>query len=117
LTSLPILSLMELLGGIDPQLVIAGFVMTGMAMISAGSLSILVSVHAKNTTRAIFESFIYLGLLAGCWILGPIAAIWNANNNPTGVTTISGVLVVAYGYVSIALLFWAVLRVRKVVQG
>jgi ABC-type transport system involved in multi-copper enzyme maturation permease subunit len=116
LTSLPILSLMELLGGIDPQLVLAGFVMTGMAMTSAGSLSILVSVHAKNTTRAIFERFIYMGLLGACWILGPVGAIRNAGN-PSAVTTIAGVLVVAYGYVSVALLFWAVLRIRKVVQG
>ena len=44
LTILPVLSLMEFLGGVDPKLVLAGFLITGAAVITNGSMCMLVSL-------------------------------------------------------------------------
>src|SRR5262249_36197879 len=41
LTGLPVLALIEFLGGLDPNLVLAGFVVTGLTVASLGSLGIL----------------------------------------------------------------------------
>src|SRR5438105_13980589 len=46
LTGLPIWALLQFLGGIDPDLVLAGFLATGVTMASLASLSILNSVYA-----------------------------------------------------------------------
>ncbi len=62
LTGLPILSLLQFLGGIDPDLVLAGFAATAVTMLSLGSLSMLVSVVCKKPRNAI--GMTYLALLA-----------------------------------------------------
>jgi ABC-type transport system involved in multi-copper enzyme maturation permease subunit len=60
LTGLPILSLLQLMGGIDPNLVVAGFILTGLSMVSLASASILVSVYAKKPRTAIVVSYVIL---------------------------------------------------------
>lgn len=62
LTGLPILALMQLLGGVDPNLVIAGYVATGLTILSLASVSMLVSVYSHKARDAIVLS--YLCLLA-----------------------------------------------------
>jgi ABC-type transport system involved in multi-copper enzyme maturation permease subunit len=57
LTGLPVLSLLELLGGVDPALVLVGFAVTGLTMLSLASLSILVSVYARHPRQAISWTF------------------------------------------------------------
>jgi ABC-type transport system involved in multi-copper enzyme maturation permease subunit len=70
LTGLPVLSILQFMGGVDPNLVLAGFAVTGLSMASMASLSILVSVYAKKPRTAIVLSYLillaYLGLAA--WI-------------------------------------------------
>jgi ABC-type Na+ efflux pump permease subunit len=61
LTGLPILGLTQFLGGVDPDLVLAGFVITGVTMASLAALSILQSVYAKKARDAIVLT--YLGAL------------------------------------------------------
>ena len=57
LTGLPVVSLLEILGGVDPNMVIAGFVASAMLMLSVGSVSILASVTAATVLGATFTSF------------------------------------------------------------
>jgi ABC-type transport system involved in multi-copper enzyme maturation permease subunit len=58
ITGLPVLSLLELLGGVDPVMVIAGFVATCMLVVCFASVSILVSVHARSTLGAVIISYL-----------------------------------------------------------
>jgi ABC-type transport system involved in multi-copper enzyme maturation permease subunit len=60
MTGLPILSLLQLMGGVDPNLVVAGFILTGLSMVSLASVSILVSVYAKKPRAAIVVSYLIL---------------------------------------------------------
>jgi ABC-type transport system involved in multi-copper enzyme maturation permease subunit len=60
LTGLPILSILQFMGGVDPNLVLAGFAITGLSMISLASVSILISVYAKKTRTAIVLSYLVL---------------------------------------------------------
>ena len=62
LTGLPIISLMQLLGGVDPALVLAGFAATGLTMLSLAALSILNSVFAQKPRDAIVLT--YLAVIA-----------------------------------------------------
>ena len=62
LTGLPILSLIQFLGGVDPNLVLAGFAATGMTMAGLAGFSILNSVSFKRPRDAI--TMTYLGAIA-----------------------------------------------------
>src|SRR5262249_906420 len=85
LTGLPILALTQFMGGVDPDLVLAGFAVTAVTMASLAALSILQSVYAKKPRDAIVLT--YLGALAYLVVSGvsnslrvPIpgfSAIWN----------------------------------------
>ena len=48
LTGLPILSLIQFLGGVDPNLVLAGFAVTALTMAGLGGLSILNSTTSRS---------------------------------------------------------------------
>ncbi len=58
LAGLPILSMIQLFGGINPQYLYGGFIATTCTLFSVASLSMLISVYAKRTRDAI--SFSYL---------------------------------------------------------
>jgi ABC-type transport system involved in multi-copper enzyme maturation permease subunit len=66
LTGLPILSVIEFLGGLDPNLVLAGFAFTALTMVSLGSLGILQSIRAPRPRSAVMKTYfwalIYLAL-------------------------------------------------------
>lgn len=53
LTGLPVLSLVQLFGGVDPGLLWAAFIATGVTILSIASLSILVSIYARKSHTAI----------------------------------------------------------------
>jgi ABC-type transport system involved in multi-copper enzyme maturation permease subunit len=92
LTGLPILSMLQLLGGVDPNLVLAGFAATGLTMLSLAGLSILNSVLLRKPRDAIVLTYLgavaYL-VLAGVtelvvtlnpsWGLGGLAVTWGDN--------------------------------------
>ncbi len=65
LAGLPILSFLQFLGGIDPELLLQGFAATGMTLISLASLSILMSVSVRRSRDAIMLTY-----LAGLLYLG-----------------------------------------------
>jgi ABC-type transport system involved in multi-copper enzyme maturation permease subunit len=56
LAGLPFLSLLQLLGGIDPNLVLAVFAATGMTALSVASLGMLLSIYAGKARRAIVQT-------------------------------------------------------------
>jgi ABC-type transport system involved in multi-copper enzyme maturation permease subunit len=58
LGGLPVLSLVQFLGGVDPNLVLAGFAATAISMLSLGSLGILNSVWADRPRGAVFSTYV-----------------------------------------------------------
>jgi ABC-type transport system involved in multi-copper enzyme maturation permease subunit len=61
MTGVPIVGVIQLLGGIDPNLVVAGFAATALSMLSLGCFGILCSVYARKSRNAIIVT--YLGLV------------------------------------------------------
>jgi ABC-type transport system involved in multi-copper enzyme maturation permease subunit len=77
LTGLPVLSLLQLMGGVDPQLMVAGFVATAITMLSLAALSILNSVYATRPRTAIALTYVqvavyFLLTTASLWIWDPV---------------------------------------------
>src|SRR5581483_6048915 len=64
LTGLPFMSMLEFLGGVDPNLLIAGFVATAMVMLSLGSMCILASVHARSALGAVLSGYSIMLMMA-----------------------------------------------------
>jgi ABC-type transport system involved in multi-copper enzyme maturation permease subunit len=69
LAGLPILSILQFLGGVDPNLVLAGFVVTMITVVGQASVSILCSVLCKRPRDAITLAYLavivyYAGALA-----------------------------------------------------
>jgi ABC-type transport system involved in multi-copper enzyme maturation permease subunit len=66
LAGLPILSMVQFFGGVDPDLVLGGFAATGLTMVSLAGLSILNSVYTKKPRDAIVLTYLmvaaYLGI-------------------------------------------------------
>lgn len=73
LTGLPILSLMEFLGGLDPNLVLAMYAATGLTLASLGCFGILNSVRFAKPRTAIMRTYLwvlfYLGASSLSWLL------------------------------------------------
>src|SRR5262249_3002588 len=73
LAGLPILSFLQFLGGVDPDLMLAGFMATAMTMLSLGALGILCSVLCKKARNAIVLTYLlflaYHALSAAGWLL------------------------------------------------
>lgn len=63
LTGLPVVSLLPLLGGVAPSLVLTGYAVTAGIMLSVGSVSILMSVMAKSTLGAVVGTYLLMPLL------------------------------------------------------
>jgi ABC-type transport system involved in multi-copper enzyme maturation permease subunit len=66
LVGLPILSVTQFFGGIDPNLVFTGFAVLGLTLASLTAVSLLHSIYARKARTAIvltyLTTFIYLGL-------------------------------------------------------
>src|SRR5262249_39200661 len=58
LAGLPVLSITQFLGGVDPDLVVAGFAGTAITMVSLAAISILNSVYAKKARDAIVLTYL-----------------------------------------------------------
>jgi ABC-type transport system involved in multi-copper enzyme maturation permease subunit len=80
LTGLPILGLLQFLGGVDPDLVVVTFAATGVTMLSVASVGILMSVFFNKAWNAIISNYLVLitfflvtaflyGLVEGRWWL------------------------------------------------
>jgi hypothetical protein len=66
--ALPILSLLTLLGGIDPRLVLLGTAATFSTAFFVAGMAILVSVHARGVNEAVIRTY---GLVA-LWLVVPL---------------------------------------------
>jgi ABC-type transport system involved in multi-copper enzyme maturation permease subunit len=60
LAGLPVLAMMQFWGGIDPNLVLAGYAVTGVTMLSLGALTVLCSVHARKPRDAVLMTYLLL---------------------------------------------------------
>jgi ABC-type transport system involved in multi-copper enzyme maturation permease subunit len=58
LTGLPILAILQFLGGVDPGLLLEAFAATGLTLIGLGSLSILFSVYNRKPRNAIVLTYL-----------------------------------------------------------
>jgi ABC-type transport system involved in multi-copper enzyme maturation permease subunit len=61
LAGIPIIALMQLLGGVDPGLMFVGFAATGLTFISLAAVSIWHSTLLKRTRDAIITTFLSVG--------------------------------------------------------
>ena len=88
-SGLPVLSFVQFLGGVDPNLVLAGFVASVVTMLSLGSLGILNSVYARRPRGAIASTYVIAGaylVLTSCLAptvsrSGPNLLGWIASGN------------------------------------
>ncbi len=62
LTGLPVLGLLQLLGGVDPDLVLGAFVGTALLMLTLASLGVLVSLYNRRTWDAVFRTYMIAGI-------------------------------------------------------
>lgn len=60
-TGLPVLGLLQFLGGVDPNLVLAGYAATGLTMASLTCFCVLCSVYVKKPRDAILLSYLGVG--------------------------------------------------------
>ena len=65
LTGLPVLSALQLLGGVSPMLVFAGFAATALTAASLSGIGILASVYARTSRQAIFRTYLTIILYCG----------------------------------------------------
>jgi ABC-type transport system involved in multi-copper enzyme maturation permease subunit len=117
LTGLPILGLVQFMGGVDPELVLAGFAFTGLTILGLAGLSIFVSVYLKRPRDAIALTYLGavaylalaltgLGLLAPGTTLGGVPLTWG--DDPYTVADLvdavnAGNLIYVVGQVSVAM--------------
>lgn len=90
LAGLPVFSLLQLLGGVDPGWLWAGFAATGMSMVSLAAISLFWSVVMKRSREAILWSYLtppaYLLLSQLSKLIS--AASWAGFPDPEGVYSI-----------------------------
>lgn len=65
LVGLPIISIMEVWGGIDPGLVLVAYLAMVLTIVSLGALCIYQSVHARRARDAIITSYLFIGAYFG----------------------------------------------------
>lgn len=93
LTGLPILSILQLLGGIDTELMISGFAILGLTMLGLASLGILLSTLFKKPRDAISLTYlllvaysavgIFVYILSNMRLRWMLTPIWFGANPPT----------------------------------
>lgn len=67
LTGIPILALVLFMGGVDPNRLMAGFIVTILSMFGLGSVAMLISVNSRSTWTAVVGTY----LVALLWLVPP----------------------------------------------
>jgi ABC-type transport system involved in multi-copper enzyme maturation permease subunit len=73
ITGIPVLSAIQFLGGVDPDLLLASFVALVLTMASLASLSIFYSVYSRKPRDAILLTYFVVAAYVSLGILGQIA--------------------------------------------
>jgi ABC-type transport system involved in multi-copper enzyme maturation permease subunit len=75
MVGMPIISGLQFLGGVDPNLVIAGYVGFGLTTVSIAALSIVCSLYARQSRSALLRAY---GLVFGYFLLSGLTwlLIW-----------------------------------------
>jgi ABC-type transport system involved in multi-copper enzyme maturation permease subunit len=60
LAGLPVLAMTQFWGGVEPNLVLAGYGVTAVTMLSLGALTVLCSVHARKARDAVLITYLLL---------------------------------------------------------
>jgi ABC-type transport system involved in multi-copper enzyme maturation permease subunit len=132
LAGLPVLGLIQFLGGVDPNRVLASFAATAATMSSLGALGVLVSVHNRTTWDAVFRTYLLatvclvVTLVLSAVIGDPTIAWFNLGNpiialvqleettrNATPSTSLSEILVAYCSYHFVAMVFFGWLAVAQ----
>jgi ABC-type transport system involved in multi-copper enzyme maturation permease subunit len=73
LTGLPALSLLQFMGGVDPNLILAGFAFAGLTVAGLAGLSVFNSLQARKPRQAIVRTYLmaagYLVVSGASWLL------------------------------------------------
>jgi ABC-type Na+ efflux pump permease subunit len=79
LAGLPVLCFLQFLGGIDPQLVLAGYATLAATLVDLGALAVLCSVYSRTTRAAAQRTARVVGLyILALMVGGPALAHWPA---------------------------------------
>jgi ABC-type transport system involved in multi-copper enzyme maturation permease subunit len=114
---------MEFLGGIDPKLVLWGFLITGLAIVDVACVCIYFSLHAKTTTLAIVSGFFYPVMVGACgtsvplFILPSFFCSKGTPDVPWQIMVMNSAIAAVTFLISAFLLITAVRRLRKVFMG
>jgi ABC-type transport system involved in multi-copper enzyme maturation permease subunit len=65
LAGLPVLSFLQLLGGVDPDIVLVSFGLTALTALSLSSLAVLNSVYARRPLTAVMLTYLQVGIYLG----------------------------------------------------
>jgi ABC-type transport system involved in multi-copper enzyme maturation permease subunit len=76
LTSLPVLSMLEFMGGLDPDFVLAAFTMTILTMLGLGALGIALSVECRDAQKATLLTYAVAAIyLAASGLIGWLVTV------------------------------------------
>lgn len=89
LAGLPVLSLLQLWGGVNLAVLVAGFAVTALTLLSVGSVSILCSVLCRTSLGAVLSSYaivlVVFGVCLPCFLSSPLAFLFSIERH-LGVT-------------------------------
>jgi ABC-type transport system involved in multi-copper enzyme maturation permease subunit len=124
LTGLPILAVMQFLGGVDPNLVLAGFAATGMTILSLASASLVASIRSDKTLDAMSLTYLWVLMFLvvsafPCLNYGnPIVAlvrlnqIWEGQAGQ-GLTGVLAGYTLVHGVIALVACTWATHKLRS----
>jgi ABC-type transport system involved in multi-copper enzyme maturation permease subunit len=82
LAGLPVLACLQLLGGIDPQLLLGGYAVTLLTMLGLGSLGILISAESSSVREATFTTYTVAALYLVGSLVASIAPLMRSSSSP-----------------------------------
>lgn len=98
LTGLPVLCLLFLLGGVVPEVLLAGFAAAGLTMFSVGGVSMWHSVYARKPWAAVLRTYLtivlFLAVTGSAWYLVvalPKLGSWPSTDDWTSPVTLDDV--------------------------
>lgn len=110
LTGLPILALTQLLGGIDPNLVLLGFAFSILWVVSLSSVALLVSTYARSSLGALGGTYAWVVLPGACCCA--INPAW-LQSDSRELLQLLGLMGLLYGLVIVAASYGTIQRLER----